>query len=170
MTSATRVLSLDDDPEMLKLLGLMFELAGYEHLRVTEDERALSILSSEPIDLFTQDWIRPACLGGLALYERLKADEQLRHIAVLFISAGQRPAFAEQCWATYGDGYLIKPFAPPALLQAVETVLQWHGKRVPTAADRAARYEQVQARLMDEFGVSAELLDTIYTRISSGEL
>jgi CheY-like chemotaxis protein len=103
---------------------------------------------------------------GLALYEQLKADEQLRPIPVLFISAGQRPAFAEQCWVTYGDGYLIKPFAPPDLLEAVETVLQRHGKKVPTEADRAARYEQAQARLMDEFGVSADQLADVYRRIS----
>jgi CheY-like chemotaxis protein len=161
-------LSLDDDPEMLKLLGLMFELAGYEHLRVTEDERALETLRDEPVDLFTQDCLRLQCQGGLALYERLKADEDLRDIPVLFISAGRRPAFADQCWATYGDGYLIKPFSPPALLQAVEIVLQRHGKRVPTAADRTAMYEQVQARLMDEFGMSAEQLSDVYQRISGG--
>ena len=159
-------MSLDDDPEMLKLLGLMFELAGYEHLRVTEDEGALDILHSEPVDLFTQDCLRPECPGGLALYEQLKADEQLRYIPVLFISAGQRPVFAEQCWATYGDGYLIKPFAPPDLLKAVEIVLQRHGKKVPTEADRAARYEQAQARLMDEFAVSADQLADLYQRIS----
>jgi CheY-like chemotaxis protein len=168
MTQTTRVLSLDDDPEMLRLLGLMFELAGYEHLRVTRDERALEILRDEPVDLFTQDCLRLACPGGLALYECLKADECLRHIPVLFISAGQRPAFAEQCWATYGDGYLIKPFAPPDLLQAVETVLQRHGKRVPTAADRASRYVQVQTRWMDEFGMSADQLGVVYRRISGG--
>jgi CheY-like chemotaxis protein len=169
MANTTRVLSLDDDPEILMLLGLMFELAGYEHLRVTEDERALDILHSEPVDLFTQDCLRPGCLGGLALYECLKADERLRHIPVLFISAVQRPAFAEQCWVTYGDGYLIKPFAPPALLRAVESVLTRHGKYVPTAADRAARYEQVRVRLRDEFGVSTEQIEVIYKRVGGGD-
>jgi CheY-like chemotaxis protein len=166
MAETTRVLSLDDEPEMLKLLGLMFGLAGYEHLRATEDELALEILGSEPIDLFTQDCMRLQSQGGLALYERLKADERLRDIPVLFISAGQRPVFAEQCWATYGDGYLVKPFAPPDLLRAVETVLKRHGKRVPSAADRAAMYKQVQATLMAEFGMSADQLSDVYQRIS----
>ena len=160
-----RVLSLDDDPEMLKLLGLMFDLAGYEHMRVTEGHRALEVLCTEPIDLFTQDCMRPG-LDGLALYEQLKADERLRHIPVLFVSAGQRPAFAEECWSTHGDGYLLKPFGPSDLLATVQGVLKRHGKRAPTAQERAARYSQAQARLRAEFGWSTEQLDAAYDKFN----
>ena len=160
-----RVLSLDDDPEMLKLLGLMFDLAGYEHLRVMDGDRALEVLRKEPIDLFTQDCMRPD-LDGLALYEQLKTDEDLERVPVLFISAGRRPAFAEECWAIHGDGYLIKPFGPSDLLAAVKEVLVRHGKRVPTAEERAVRYRQVQARLRAEFGWSTEQLDAACNRVN----
>ena len=81
----TRVLSLDDDPEMLSLLGLIFGLCGYDHMRTTNSAEALSILQREPIDLFTQDCTRPD-MHGLELYRLLKVDEDMARIPVLFIS------------------------------------------------------------------------------------
>ncbi len=142
----TRILSLDDSPEILKILHLFLELAGYEHLRTVESEAALSILRTEAIDLFTQDCIRPD-VHGIELYKRLKADEQLRRIPVLFISAGQRPEFAAECRSVYGDDYLTKPFQLETVLSTVAALLQRRGKHIPTEKERAERYAQIRAGL-----------------------
>lgn len=51
----TRILSLDDEPEMLALLSLILRRAGYECLGTTDEQEALSILRTQSIDLFTQE-------------------------------------------------------------------------------------------------------------------
>jgi DNA-binding response OmpR family regulator len=157
----TRILSLDDSPEILKILHLFLELAGYEHLRAVESEAALSILRTEAVDMFTQDCIRPN-LHGIELYKHLKADEKLRRIPVLFISAGERPEFAAECRSVYGDDYLTKPFQLETVLSTVAALLQRRGKHTPTVKERADRYAQIRAGLATELGWSTDQLDAAY--------
>jgi DNA-binding response OmpR family regulator len=160
-----RILSLDDAPEMARLLGLILELAGYQHQDVHDSHEALAILRARPPDLFTQDVMRPGT-DGLALYEQMKADEALREVPVLFISAGRRPEFAASCRDLYGDGYLNKPFAVADLLAAAAAVLARHGRGTPSPEERAARYPQVRARWAGRLGVPGEHVDLIYERVT----
>ncbi len=45
----TRILILDDDREMLSLIGLILERAGYEHLVITEGNEVWALLNTESI-------------------------------------------------------------------------------------------------------------------------
>jgi DNA-binding response OmpR family regulator len=164
----TRILSLDDAPEMLQLIGLQLEFAGYEHLRTGSSHEALAILHSEPVDLLTQDCLRPG-MNGAELYRRLKSDESLCRIPVLFISAVRQPEFAAECRSVYGDDYLVKPFRPQELLAAVTGLMKRHGKHMPTRDERAARCNQIRDRLRSDLAdlcVSEERLDELFSRYS----
>lgn len=165
----TRILSLDDEPILLKLYCLIFELAGFEHTWTTDGNGALSLLRSEPPDLFTQDYMRPDP-GGPDLYRQMKADASLREIPVLFISAGHRPEFADEIRSTYDDDYLNKPFTPRDLLLAVTRLLRRRGKHVPTADERAARYEYVREKLMGEMNWTEEQFNRYWGKDWLGEL
>jgi DNA-binding response OmpR family regulator len=163
--TVTRVLSLDDDPEMLSLLGLIFGLCGYDHMRTTNSAEALSILQLEPIDLFTQDCTRPD-MHGLELYRVLKVDEDMPRIPVLFISAVRRQDFADECRLKHGDEYLMKPFGPRELVAVVEVVLNRFGKHIPTEEERASVYEMAREVLAREFKWDVAQLDKVYERMT----
>lgn len=131
-----RILSLDDEPEMLDLLSLILEPLGYEHLKTTNSAEALLILRNEPVGLFTQDFMRPK-MDGCDFLRRMKSDETLRDIPVLGISAGTRETRAEQL-KQVGldidgdlDGYVTKPFGPCELLEAIAHVLTRRGVPLP---------------------------------------
>ena len=166
----TLILSLDDDPVILQLIGLPLALAGYEHQRFTNSHEALAALRTEMVDLFTQDCLRPD-IRGLDLYRLLKSDQDLRHIPVLFISAVHQPEFAAECRTVFGDDYLNKPFTPQELLTAVTAMLRRHNRHVPTEEERAARYEHIRDDLKNELGawmdLSTERLDALYEKLSS---
>lgn len=156
----TRILSLDDLTSILDLLNFVLVPAGYEHLCTTSSARALCLLRHEPPDLFTQDNLRPDVLG-LDLYRRLKGEEQLRQIPVLFITAYKSEQLAAEV-ARHGDGYLTKPFSPQELLQAVQETLERRGKPLPSEEERARAYQKGRKALARTMRMEVELLDGHY--------
>lgn len=126
----TRILCLDDDPDMLDLLRLILQLAGYEALCTVSSSEALRLLRTERVDLLTQDFMRPD-MDGWAFLRLMKSDESLCAIPVLGISAGPRDFRADQARRMGFDldrdlaGYVVKPFAPDELIAAVaEAVIE----------------------------------------------
>lgn len=136
-----QILSLDDDPQILELLGLIFEQAGHDCLTTTDGEQALRVLKRGRVDLFTQDFMRPE-LDGCQMLRLLKADVSLRQIPVLAITAGTRRVRAWQMQQAGLDleadlaGFINKPFTPGDLMEAVEAILVRYGKPLPPAEIR----------------------------------
>jgi DNA-binding response OmpR family regulator len=135
----TRILSLDDEPQMLELIRLILESAGYECIGTTDEQVALAILRAELIDLFTQDFMRPGW-GGIRFLHAMRSEENLSRIPVIGVSARARDARAEELRLAGLDidcdleAYVQKPFGPHELLEAIEAVLRKHGKPIPECA------------------------------------
>lgn len=125
----TRILSLDDEPEMLDLIKLILARKNYHALTTHRNDEAWVILHTRPIDLFTQDLARPDLDGWMLLW-MLKCDPVLRNLPVLGISAGPRDLRACQCRSIGLDfrsdlaGYLEKPFGPQELYYSIEAALE----------------------------------------------
>jgi len=122
--SAKRILCLDDSLETVDFYKLLLERAGYECLITTNEQWALAILRTLPIDLLIQDIKHPG-MGGWTFLHKLKADPVLRHIPVLIITAASKTS---EAWhlEEYGSvlaGYLEEPTDPAELLEAVQHTL-----------------------------------------------
>ncbi len=134
----TRILCLDDEPEIIDLLRLIVKPAGYEVLATTSSYEALDILRHQPIDLFTQDFMRPD-IDGLKFLQIMKSDAALREIPVLIVAAEMKQAGYDPDRDL--AGYVTKPFSPFELLKAVEAALTRHAKAIPLqAAQLRARH------------------------------
>ena len=135
----TRILCLDDDLETVNFLSLLFKRAGYEVLTTTSSYEALEILHQQPIDLLTQDFMRPE-LDGLDFLKIMKSDAALRDIPVVSVAARVSDELAEAVkQAGFDpdrdlDGYVAKPFSPFEIVDAVEAALTRHGKTIPPQA------------------------------------
>jgi len=135
----TRILCLDDDLEVLNLLSRILTRIGYEILTTASSYEALDILRHQPIDLLTQDYMRPE-LDGLQFLKIMKADAALCRIPVLIVASRARDGWAEAVKRAGldpdrdVDGYVTKPFSPSGILNAVEAALTRHGKTVPPPA------------------------------------
>jgi CheY-like chemotaxis protein len=132
----TRILSLDDESQMLDLIRLILERVGYECLGTTDEQGALSILRTQPVDLFTQDFMRPGGMCGVKFLRQLRSDGALRDIPVVGISARARDARAKELELAGMDierdldGYIEKPFGPQELLEVIEAALRKREKPV----------------------------------------
>ncbi|MBN1876672.1 MAG: response regulator [Anaerolineae bacterium] len=122
-----RILSLDDELEILYLLHTIFARAGYEHIYTTDTEYALHILHSQPIDLFTQDVMRPD-INGYTLYQIMQQEADLKGIPILIITTQAPMVLMERSMelfnALYPNYYVAMPFTPRELLNKVKQILK----------------------------------------------
>jgi DNA-binding response OmpR family regulator len=126
VSCVTKILSLHAESDILNLLQIILERAGYEHLFTTDSETALKILQTEKVDLFIQNLMRPD-INGCKFYDIMQDDKELRHIPVLIVSAINPLTYPDICFRIiqnlYPDYYLLMPFKPQILLSAINRIL-----------------------------------------------
>ena len=122
----TKILSLHAESEILNLLQIILERAGYEHIFTTDSQTALNILQKDNIDLLIQNLMRPD-IDGCKFYDMMRADTRLQRIPVLIISAINPLTYPELCRHViqdlYPNHYLLLPFRPQMLLSTVNRIL-----------------------------------------------
>jgi len=120
--STETILIVDDAPANLRLLAEMLTARGYRVRAVTSGDRALTSARAAPPDLILLD-IRMPGLNGYEVCEQLKAERQMRHIPVIFISALDELHDKVQAFKVGGVDYVTKPFQGEEVLARVETHL-----------------------------------------------
>jgi two-component system, cell cycle response regulator len=114
MTS--RALVVDDNRLNRLLLSRALADLDVETLEAENGLRALEVMASSPVDVVLLDLLMPE-LDGYATLERLSADEALRHIPVIVITAVDELDSVVRCIELGATDYLPKPFEP-AILRA----------------------------------------------------
>lgn len=117
-----RVLVVDDDPVILRLLEVNFEMEGYEVLSATDGEEAVRRALEERPDLMVCDIMMPN-VNGLEVVERLRADERTRSMPIVLLSAKAQANEIQKGLEVGADEYLTKPFDPLELVERVQALL-----------------------------------------------
>lgn len=121
-SDATTIMVVDDTPANLRLLDSMLRERGYRVVAFPRGDLALAAARRNPPDLILLDINMPG-MTGFEVCERLKEDEGLKEIPVLFISAMTETTDKVRGFAVGGVDYVIKPFAFEEVLARVETHL-----------------------------------------------
>src|SRR4051812_25591020 len=117
------ILVVDDTPANLQVLAGMLRDRGYKARPVPSGKLALLAARKDPPDLILLDVNMPE-MNGYEVCERLKADEKLKGIPVIFISALTEELDKVKAFATGGVDYITKPFQMEELHARVETHLK----------------------------------------------
>jgi two-component system KDP operon response regulator KdpE len=134
-TLAQRILVVDDEVQIARVLRRSLAARGYEVQVASEGEEALEIFNSWAPDLVITDLSMPN-MGGLELCRRIR-DTSQAPILVLSVK-GEERAKVEALDAG-ADDYITKPFGIDELLARVRAVL----RRAPTTADQQVKVLQV---------------------------
>ncbi|HEY3604658.1 MAG TPA: response regulator [Sporichthyaceae bacterium] len=122
MSEGARVLVVDDDPSVRRLIALNLELDGFE-VRTAEDGwAALTEIRADPPDVITLDLSMPV-LDGLGTAAWLRADEGLAGLPVVLISAVLTAEDLELAEKIGVNAVLTKPFESADLVAAVRGAL-----------------------------------------------
>jgi CheY-like chemotaxis protein len=119
---AARILIVDDNPVNLKLASSLLELEGYEVEQAVDAEQAQEMLRGDPPDLILMDIALPG-MDGLSLTRKIKADERLKHIPVVALTAFAMKGDDEKAYAAGCEGYITKPIDTRELATQVAGIL-----------------------------------------------
>ena len=109
MNGASTILVVDDTHSSLKLLTDILRAAGYLVRPADSGELALASAAENPPDLILLDISMPE-MDGFEVCRRLKSQERLRDIPVIFISALSETTDKVKAFAAGGVDFVTKPF------------------------------------------------------------
>jgi len=139
------ILVVDDTPANLQLLTEMLKERGYKVRPAPSGELALRGARAAPPDLILLDITMPG-MDGFEVCSHLKADERLREIPVLFISALNETSDKVRAFQAGGVDYVTKPFNIEEVEARVRTHLDLRRQRRELAAGLARMRELEKLR------------------------
>jgi CheY-like chemotaxis protein len=121
-----RVLLVEDAPDTLDMLRVVFESRGYGVTPCADAEEALRVAESERFDIIVSDIGLPI-VDGYELMSRLRDIEHMRDVPAIALTGYAAPRDAEAALAAGFDAHVAKPVDPSALLEQVEQLMQRKG-------------------------------------------
>lgn len=126
-----RVLIVDDEPDIVKVVAFRLNKEGYEVSIATDGEKALEALDKNKPDIVLLDITLPR-LNGYEVCARMKASEVLKDIPVIFVTASlSTEEFEQRFLKTGAQGYVFKPFEFDVLSQKIKDIMneeKHHGR------------------------------------------
>lgn len=121
--SQIRILIVDDNKSLRKVLRSIIQYAGYGHVEEADDGcKALRILEHQSFDLIFTDW-NMHFISGIELVQKIRQHPQHRHTQVVMITVNSVETDVQQALQAGANGYIIKPFVPETILQKLNQLL-----------------------------------------------
>ncbi len=117
-----KILIVDDEPDVVTLIGHALDSEGMESVAAYDGISALDIAESESPDVILLDIMMPM-MSGYEVCQQLKANPETRHIPIICVtSAHSTEAFA-RCRSVGANALLTKPFSPAELVAQIQRQL-----------------------------------------------
>lgn len=118
----SRVLIVDDEPEIGRLLGLILRGAGFEVAAVEGGRAALAHLAAAATDLVLLDVIMPE-LDGFETLSRIRETPATATLPVLMLTASAGAADRARAESLGANDFIAKPFDPADVVERVRAGL-----------------------------------------------
>ena len=122
MAEKARLLLVDDEPSIVKMVGKRLEVEGYEVLVAADGQAALAKARTEHPSLIILD-LRLPKLNGYEVCTMLKQDPRYQKIPILMFTAKAQEKDEKLGIACGADAYLRKPFQAQELLGRIRALL-----------------------------------------------
>ncbi len=118
-----RVLVVDDEPYILKILVFKLRTAGLVPVEATDGEEALRLAAADPPDAILLDVSLSPALSGFEVLTRLKAAPGTAAVPVIVLTGRSHPDERAKGLRLGAARFLTKPFSTKALLAELDEVL-----------------------------------------------
>ena len=121
MDDSIRILVVDDEADIRRIIRILLESRGYRVLEAPNGRLAVETIRKEPdVDLILLDIMMPELSG-------IEASREIRSISsapILFLTARTQEQDKLEAYSSGGDDYLANPFSHGELLMKVDSLLR----------------------------------------------
>ena len=119
-----KFLIVDDFSTMRRIVRGLLKEIGYHNADEAEDGSvALNLLKNGKFDFVVSDINMPV-MNGFELLSAVKADDSLKHLPVLMVTAEARKEDIVRAAKDGAAGYIVKPFTKATLEEKVQKIMQ----------------------------------------------
>jgi two-component system alkaline phosphatase synthesis response regulator PhoP len=118
------ILVVDDEPQIVEIVGDYLKGAGYRVLTARDGQTALALARHEHPDLVVLDLMLPGGLDGLEVCRRLRRDAVLADVPIIMLTARVEETDRLIGLELGADDYVTKPFSPREVVARVRAVLR----------------------------------------------
>jgi two-component system, OmpR family, phosphate regulon response regulator PhoB len=122
-----RVLIVDDDPDIQRLVGYNLSQAGFQVTTAVSGRLALDSVQKHPPDLIILDVMLPD-IDGLEVCRSLRQRDNSRRIPVIMLTARTEEIDRVVGFEVGADDYVMKPFSPRELVLRVKSIFRRIGE------------------------------------------
>ena len=124
MTDKIKVMVVDDEPDIVKIVKIAMELANYETVEANSGEECVEKLEkgANPA-IILLDIMMPG-ISGYETCAKIRANEKFKGIKIVMLTAKGQKGDAEEGLKVGADDYIIKPFDPYELIEQVKEILE----------------------------------------------
>jgi DNA-binding response OmpR family regulator len=151
MNNGSRILLVEDEPNISEVVALYLKRGGYQVQAVKNGNEAMQLLQRELPDLLILDLMLPG-LDGLSIIRRLRDHSD---VPIIILTARREESDRIAGLEMGADDYVVKPFSPQELVSRVRAVL----RRARSAADPGTRLVKVRG---EEIVLTAKEFDMLW--------
>jgi two-component system, OmpR family, alkaline phosphatase synthesis response regulator PhoP len=117
-----RVLVVDDEPHILRLVAFKLERAGFDVVTAVDGTLAIEAVYDREPDLCVLDVVMPGCSGWEVLQD-IRSRDHSQEMKVIMLTALASDSDRARGYDLGADSYLTKPFSPRQLVDEVRSQL-----------------------------------------------
>jgi two-component system alkaline phosphatase synthesis response regulator PhoP len=117
------ILVVDDEQDLLDLIEYNLKKEGFDVLKAEDGLKGIEMARKHNPNLVLLDIMMPK-MDGLEVVERMRDDEQLKHIPIIFLTARGDEKTEVEGLDKGGDDYITKPISTTRLISRIKAVLR----------------------------------------------
>ena len=114
-----KIMVVDDSKTIRQAVGMVLQKSGYDIVEASEGNEALSKILQENIDLFILDINMPG-MDGITLLKKIRDQDSYSHVPVIMLTTESSSEMIDEGKNIGARAWLIKPFKPEELLNAMK--------------------------------------------------
>lgn len=123
MADKQTILVVDDEQDLLDLIEYNLKKEGFDVLKAEDGKEGIDVARQHNPDLVLLDIMMPK-MDGMEVVERMRGDENLSHIPIIFLTARGDEKTEVEGLDKGGDDYITKPISTTKLISRIKAVLR----------------------------------------------
>ncbi|MDA1099780.1 MAG: response regulator [Proteobacteria bacterium] len=117
-----KILIVEDNDTNMKLFHDLLDAHGYDTLQTKDGREVLAIMREKHPDLILMDIQLPG-MSGLEITKLIKADDELKSIPIVAVTAFAMKGDEEKMRLSGCDAYIAKPISLKPFLETIKTLI-----------------------------------------------